>query len=48
VCIETVRNQREHFIVLLTNVHIRLEPKPDPRKASSSIDIYFGSLTLWI
>ncbi|KAL6606076.1 hypothetical protein ACP70R_041729 [Stipagrostis hirtigluma subsp. patula] len=27
---DSVRNQREHLILLLANVHIRLEPKPDP------------------
>ncbi|KAG0470812.1 hypothetical protein HPP92_017512 [Vanilla planifolia] len=27
---DNVRNQREHFILLLANVHIRLSPKPEP------------------
>lgn len=25
-----MRNQREHLILLLANVHIRLKPKPEP------------------
>ncbi|URE49712.1 callose synthase [Musa troglodytarum] len=27
---DSVRNQREHLILLLANVHIRLSPKPEP------------------
>ncbi|KAM0939118.1 putative 1,3-beta-glucan synthase [Dioscorea sansibarensis] len=27
---DNVRNQREHLILLLANVHIRLKPKPEP------------------
>ncbi|KAI0511251.1 hypothetical protein KFK09_011876 [Dendrobium nobile] len=27
---DNVRNQREHLILLLSNVHIRLSPKPEP------------------
>ncbi|TVU12311.1 hypothetical protein EJB05_45949, partial [Eragrostis curvula] len=27
---DSVRNQREHLVLLLANVHIRLEPKADP------------------
>nr|CAD1827802.1 unnamed protein product [Ananas comosus var. bracteatus] len=27
---DSVRNQREHLILLLSNVHIRLTPKPEP------------------
>ncbi|CAL5051430.1 unnamed protein product [Urochloa decumbens] len=27
---DSVRNQREHLILFLANVHIRLEPKPEP------------------
>jgi hypothetical protein len=38
----------DHFIVLLANVHIILEPKPDPLRAISSIDIYFGRRSMGI
>lgn len=27
---DNVRNQRENLIILLANVHIRLNPKPEP------------------
>lgn len=27
---DNVRNQREHLILLLSNVHVRLVPKPEP------------------
>lgn len=27
---DSVRNQREHLILLLANVHVRLTPKPEP------------------
>ncbi|KAG9129306.1 hypothetical protein Leryth_015685 [Lithospermum erythrorhizon] len=27
---DNVRNQREHLILLLSNIHIRLDPKPEP------------------
>ncbi|KAK1403845.1 1,3-beta-glucan synthase [Heracleum sosnowskyi] len=27
---DSVRNQREHLILLLANIHIRLDPKPEP------------------
>lgn len=34
---DNVRNQREHLTLLLANVHIRLNPKPEPLNKVCSI-----------
>lgn len=42
---DNVRNQREHLILLLANVHIRLSPKPEPlTKARMLVKLDYQSL----
>lgn len=39
---DNVRNQRENLIILLANVHIRLNPKPEPmNKVGILLTIFF-------
>ncbi|KAM3194813.1 hypothetical protein ACQJBY_071079 [Aegilops geniculata] len=43
---DSVRNQREHLILLLANVHIRLEPKPEPlsKLDDRAVDVVMNKL----
>ncbi|XP_073010773.1 callose synthase 5-like [Typha latifolia] len=43
---DSVRNQREHLILLLANVHIRLRPKPEPlnKLDERAVDAVMGKL----
>ncbi|KAJ8504487.1 hypothetical protein OPV22_005373 [Ensete ventricosum] len=42
---DNVRNQREHLILLLANVHIRLSPKPEPLNKALISNWYITGLT---
>ncbi|XP_068639765.1 callose synthase 5-like [Aristolochia californica] len=50
---DNVRNQREHLILLLANVHIRLVPKPEPlnkldeRAVDSVMSKLFKNYKIW-
>jgi len=39
---DSVRNQREHLILFLANVHIRLEPKPEPLSKVCSLSQFIS------
>lgn len=41
---DSVRNQREHLILLLANIHIRLIPKPEPQNKVCFLYLF----ALWI
>ncbi|CAN0877401.1 Putative callose synthase 6 [Linum grandiflorum] len=42
---DSVRNQREHLILLLANNHIRLNPKPEPLNKARTDSFFFSSST---
>ncbi|XP_004289423.1 PREDICTED: callose synthase 5-like [Fragaria vesca subsp. vesca] len=50
---DNVRNQREHLILLLANMHIRLHPKPEPlnklddRAVDAVLDKLFKNYKMW-
>ncbi|CAN1198084.1 Callose synthase 5 [Linum perenne] len=42
---DSVRNQREHLILLLANNHIRLNPKPEPLNKARAASCFLSSST---